>query len=313
MIIGNEPFDKTILPPDNFRGISSFSIKRKGSKPILVKLFGERHTGDDKLGADRARKVKVDTIKYLHNELMSEPNSVLYIEANPNIANEEGDYQSVLNFVANRLSKLHPTRVGLMDRRKEKYLHQKIPPHYKYKDSTPDDKMIALHHIREDASQHYEKYPNFEQVVRQHADMSRLKDAPHMFNSPLLDSQILTEINRATKEGYNPFFYVGDAHRKNISKALQGVEGIEGSGLEFKSTHNDTFRTHLKGLKVEDLKGIIRGINKKTRIVYSKMRKQELIEAIIQHADLVDKKIYTKAYRISKTVKPKKQKTSSYV
>ena len=74
----------------------------------------------------------------------------------------------------------------------------------------------------------------------------------------------------------------------------------------------DEFRTHLKGLKVEDLKGIIRGINKKTRIFYSKMKKSELIEAILQHADLVDKKIYTKAYRISKTVKPR-QKTSSYV
>jgi len=71
---------------------------------------------------------------------------------------------------------------------------------------------------------------------------------------------------------------------------------------------SEEFRTHLKKLKVDDLKGIIRGINKKTRIVYSKMKKAELIEAILQHADLVDKKIFTKAHRISKILRTKSEK-----
>ena len=62
----------------------------------------------------------------------------------------------------------------------------------------------------------------------------------------------------------------------------------------------DAFRTHLTNLKVPDLKAIIKSINHKARIVFSKMKKAELIEAILTHADLVDSKIYTKAYRVKK-------------
>jgi len=65
----------------------------------------------------------------------------------------------------------------------------------------------------------------------------------------------------------------------------------------------DRFRNHLTKLKVEDLKAIVRGINAKVRIVFSKLKKAELIEAIIKHADLVDRKIYTKAYRVSKVIR----------
>lgn len=63
----------------------------------------------------------------------------------------------------------------------------------------------------------------------------------------------------------------------------------------------DEYRTHLRTLTVSQLKDIVRGINSKTRLIYSKLRKHELVEAIVKHSDMLNHRtIYTKGWKIKK-------------
>ena len=63
--------------------------------------------------------------------------------------------------------------------------------------------------------------------------------------------------------------------------------------------NSDEYRTHLRTLTVSQLKDIVRGINAKTRIIYSKLRKHELVETIVKHSDMLNpKKIYTKGWAV---------------
>ena len=63
------------------------------------------------------------------------------------------------------------------------------------------------------------------------------------------------------------------------------------------------FRSHLTRIKVVDLREIVKAINTKTRIIYSKLKKADLIEEILKHADMYQGKIYTRGFK----VKPKQK------
>lgn len=226
-IFPDDPFDPTLLPPRNILSLSQFEISRKekDKNPRKVKLFGEAHLH---LPKEKAYELTDENVRFFHNELMENPNAKLFIESFPEYADGEAHITgSVLNDAAKRLASLHKARVNIVDRRKEPaYEHlSKLPS-----SSSKIKQIKARDEIEKIASKHYEKYPNFKNVVDRETDLKNVGRPP--FASPLFDSQILDIIEQAKKEGFDPIFYTGNAHQKNVSEALRDSKGVKGSGIQ---------------------------------------------------------------------------------
>ena len=227
LIFGTDKYDNTMLPPEHFMGATHLELQNKGKKaPTIVKMYGERHTGEDKLGEKKADEIKSHTLRFLNNELIGNPNSRLLIETYPHYGDEYGTSQSILNDTAMKISKIHPDRVGTVDRRKELDA-PRLP-----KDATIVELRRVQRAINDEIKHHYIKYPEFERIFQEHTIPAN-KGFPGRFHAPLFDAQLLDEIERAQKNGYNLITYTGDAHRNNIVRTLKDIKGtkIIGSGF----------------------------------------------------------------------------------
>jgi hypothetical protein len=218
----DDEHDKRLNPPRNFVGFTEFEIKSGGRKPTIVRMYGERHPDD---GPAIKKKLAMDTVNFL-NRALNDPalggNRRLLIEGRPGAHLEQKYSSSVINDVGYRLGSLRKGLVETLDRRKE----ESSPA---LRSEKPNIVQIrrAQYDINKEIKPYYEAYPKLKDIFKSHTtpEIAR-KEFFGAFNSPLFDAQLIGEIEKAHKEGYNLLTYTGDAHRTNLEHVLDGVKGI---------------------------------------------------------------------------------------
>jgi len=217
---------------DHILHVSEF--KRKNS-PQIVKIYGEQHL------EDHSQKTQTETIQHFSHLLENDPKSHLYIEATPVQKERYGHTGVILHDIARRISKWpEPDRVHLIENRfdPESYppdlqflIDQKRGVYEPMPTRTLIQKVKARNFIRKNASEQYERFPAFKDIVERDTLNDRVGHPA--FKSSMLDKSILDIINK--EKGQNPIFYVGDAHRENLVRALKShrTHKFTGDGLVF--------------------------------------------------------------------------------
>ena len=211
-------YDPGVDMSDKIKGLSLYEAKNGlFKKPTIIKIWGEEHARENPHDAQLYDN-------FFKKELDSDPNSKLFIEAEPELA--VTGY--LMNDSAHRMKRLFHDRVFPIDIRREAR-HRNL---LKY---TPNivEKRRAMDYMKRDTEDIRRRFPKLNDVWD---DFDKMQERPLVrhYAVPYFDAEILHFIQDARKNQYNPIFYVGDGHRKNIHRILEGDKEIVGNGIALK-------------------------------------------------------------------------------